>query len=81
MNTYELVLIGFDGSTDETDHLIVWVNTNEEIIEKISQNACVRDYNLMERYTTLSITDGVDMEVVNSEQLENLFEFIENKCK
>jgi len=25
MNTFEVILPGFDGSTDETDHLIKWI--------------------------------------------------------
>lgn len=32
---YELALNGFDGSTDKTDHLIVWITVADNLVGKL----------------------------------------------
>lgn len=37
MKTYEITLAGFDGGSDETDGLVLWVSTADpEALEKLS---------------------------------------------
>ena len=36
---YEVTAAGFDGSSDETDHLVVWVRDPEGELEKMSPEA------------------------------------------
>lgn len=37
MRVYELTLYGFNGATDETDHLILWVKSPKEDINDLCE--------------------------------------------
>lgn len=60
MPVFEAVLVGFDGNTDKTDHLIKWV---EAPCKSLAQEACVQrgwDVSTLQETDLDSTADGID---------------------
>jgi hypothetical protein len=63
MKTFDVTLEGFDPNTDETDHLVKWINAPsiETVRDFCSQmNWKYESITEMEYYWPLTIDDGVD---------------------
>lgn len=60
MKTYEITLPGFDGSTDETDDLVIWVNAPNPLIAYEFAKSLNADCEELIRDHDYSFEDGVD---------------------
>ena len=68
MKTFEISLKGFDGNTDETDHLVKWINATdiqevESWLETYDLTQFVASGPFELEMPALSYADGVDVRV------------------
>ena len=81
MRTFELILDGFDGNADSTDHLVKWVSaeSREALDAWIDGNDplcdCVRTISLMDQ-EGLTAEDGVDFVVGSGSSVELCREWV-----
>ena len=61
MKTYQITLAGYDGGTDETDHLIRWINADsKELVDTHIKN---NNLDVIDMHTIGPFTEeeGVDL--------------------
>jgi hypothetical protein len=67
LKAFELLLHGFDGGTDETDHLVKWVKAPSlKVLERWLDETCLSAYlqrppEPMPHYDDLGYEDGIDV--------------------
>lgn len=79
MKTYEIVLKGFDGSTDETDDKIIWFTCpdNMEIKKNNNKSNLITNINEIKNIfgakLNSKINDGIDFAIEEKKEVKKLF--------
>jgi hypothetical protein len=80
MKLYEIILPGFDGSTDETDHLILWIIDNEclsvSVIDYLDKHGIKWDY-LPNEFLDIAGETVFDYDLRMDDQTNKLFSRLE----
>ena len=83
MKFFELTLDGFDGGTDETDHLIKWVlapnrDRLDEWIKLTGLARLVKSVDTNDNYNALTFSDGIDVVISVDHNLQLVAETLTN---